>query len=109
MDHCDAPSVSVTTGCVRLQIINLGKRLTDTATLEVDWPKETEQGKWLLYLTKIRSTGVERVECTPKSEVNPLKLVSESFHRCSVQNVVRHFFDAVMHKDNDGQFCFGII
>lgn len=65
--------------CHRLQIINLGKRLTDTATLEVDWPKETEQGKWLLYLTKISSTGVEHVECTPKSEINPLKLVSQSF------------------------------
>lgn len=70
--------MSVITVCLRLQIVNLGKRLTETATLEVDWPKETEQGKWLLYLTKISSTGVEHVECTPKSEINHLKLVSES-------------------------------
>ncbi|KAM3604567.1 uncharacterized protein V6R79_013194 [Siganus canaliculatus] len=54
-------------------IINLGKRLSDlgTATLEIDWPKETENGKWLLYLTKISSTGVEML-CTPKGEINPL-------------------------------------
>lgn len=61
------------------QIINLGKRLTDfaTATLEVDWPKETEQGKWLLYLMKISSTGVNQMKCTPSEEINPLKKVSQ--------------------------------
>lgn len=61
-----------------LQIINLGKRLTDTATLDIDWPKETEQGKWLLYLMKISSTGVEHIECSPEGEINPLNKVSEN-------------------------------
>ncbi|XP_068605398.1 integrin alpha-6-like [Brachionichthys hirsutus] len=58
----------------QFRIINLGKRLGDlgTATLDIDWPKETEQGKWLLYLMKISSTGVEHMECSPKGEVNPL-------------------------------------
>ena len=64
--------------CLGLQIINLGKRLTDfgTTTLEIDWPKETDKGKWLLYLTKISSTGVDHMECSPEEEVNPRKLVS---------------------------------
>lgn len=53
------------------------------ATLEVNWPKNTEDGKWLLYLVAINSTGVERLECTPKMEVDPLKLVSESSHQCA--------------------------
>ncbi|XP_070775787.1 integrin alpha-6-like [Enoplosus armatus] len=58
----------------QFRIINLGKRLTNfgTATLEIEWPKETENGKWLLYLMKISSTGVEHIECSPKGEINPL-------------------------------------
>ncbi|XP_041659273.1 integrin alpha-6-like isoform X2 [Cheilinus undulatus] len=56
------------------RVINLGKHLTGfgTATLNIDWPKETETGKWLLYLMDITSTGVERMQCSPQSEVNPL-------------------------------------
>ncbi|XP_076601774.1 integrin alpha-6-like isoform X1 [Chaetodon auriga] len=58
----------------QFRIINLGKRLTDlgTATLDIEWPKETGQGKWLLYLMKISSTGVDHIECSPKGEINPL-------------------------------------
>uniref|UniRef100_A0A3Q4N8P1 Integrin, alpha 6b n=1 Tax=Neolamprologus brichardi TaxID=32507 RepID=A0A3Q4N8P1_NEOBR len=59
------------------RIINLGRRLTDfgVATLDIDWPKETADGKWLLYLMKITTTGVDQIQCTPKSEINPLKKV----------------------------------
>ncbi|XP_008300785.1 integrin alpha-6-like isoform X2 [Stegastes partitus] len=58
----------------QFRIVNLGKRLTDvgTASLDIYWPKETEQGKWLLYLMKISSTGVDQIECTPRGEINPL-------------------------------------
>uniref|UniRef100_A0AAQ5Y9J5 Integrin alpha-2 domain-containing protein n=1 Tax=Amphiprion ocellaris TaxID=80972 RepID=A0AAQ5Y9J5_AMPOC len=58
----------------QFRVINLGKRLKDlgTASLDIYWPKETEQGKWLLYLMKISSTGVDKMECTPKGEINPL-------------------------------------
>ncbi|XP_018532519.1 integrin alpha-6 isoform X1 [Lates calcarifer] len=58
------------------RIINLGRRLTDlgTATLNIGWPKYTAQGKWLLYLMKISSTGVDHIECTPKDEINNLRL-----------------------------------
>ncbi|XP_078119650.1 integrin alpha-6-like [Sander vitreus] len=58
----------------QFRIINLGKSLKDfgTATLHIDWPKETANGKWLLYLMKISSTGLDQVECSPKKEINPL-------------------------------------
>ncbi len=52
--------------------------MTDTATLDIYWPKETEHGKWLLYLMKISSTGVNQVECSPKGEINPLNMVSDN-------------------------------
>uniref|UniRef100_A0A7N8WTC7 Integrin, alpha 6b n=1 Tax=Mastacembelus armatus TaxID=205130 RepID=A0A7N8WTC7_9TELE len=60
----------------QFRIINLGNRLTDfgTATLKIHWPKLTENGKWLLYLMKISSTGVEKIECSPKNEINRLGL-----------------------------------
>lgn len=59
------------------RIINLGRSLTDfgTATLDIDWPKETKDQHWLLYLTKISSTGVDQIQCTPKAEVNSLNTV----------------------------------
>lgn len=52
--------------------------MTDTVILEIDWPKETEKGKWLLYLMKISSTGVEHINCSPKEEINPQNKVSEN-------------------------------
>ncbi|XP_047225356.1 integrin alpha-6-like isoform X3 [Girardinichthys multiradiatus] len=54
----------------QFRIINLRKRLTDlgTATLQIEWPKFTKDGKWLLYLMKISSTGVEQIDCTPNEE-----------------------------------------
>uniref|UniRef100_A0A673CQ90 Integrin alpha-6-like n=1 Tax=Sphaeramia orbicularis TaxID=375764 RepID=A0A673CQ90_9TELE len=60
----------------QFRIINLGKRLTDfgTPSLEIEWPKSTADGKWLLYLTNISSKGVEKMECTHDDVVNPLKL-----------------------------------
>lgn len=66
--------------CRASQIINLGTRLKDfgTASLEINWPKETEQGKWLLYLMKISSTGLENIDCTPKKEMNSLNVVSKT-------------------------------
>ncbi|XP_027141106.1 integrin alpha-6 isoform X3 [Larimichthys crocea] len=64
----------------QFRIINLGRRLTDfsNATLNIEWPKEVEQGKVLLYLTKISSTGVDRLECTPANEINRFKKNLES-------------------------------
>uniref|UniRef100_A0A4W6F017 Integrin, alpha 6b n=1 Tax=Lates calcarifer TaxID=8187 RepID=A0A4W6F017_LATCA len=70
------------------RIINLGRRLTDlgTATLNIGWPKYTAQGKWLLYLMKISSTGVDHIECTPKDEINNLRLVGENISMMREEN-----------------------
>uniref|UniRef100_A0A8C9ZTY8 Integrin alpha-2 domain-containing protein n=1 Tax=Sander lucioperca TaxID=283035 RepID=A0A8C9ZTY8_SANLU len=70
----------------QFRIINLGKSLKDfgNATLIINWPKETTNGKWLLYLMKISSTGLDHVDCLPKKEINPLKLVSEH-QRCGLE------------------------
>ncbi|XP_042353467.1 integrin alpha-6-like, partial [Plectropomus leopardus] len=59
----------------QFRIINLGKGLKDygTATLNINWPKKTDKGGWLLYLMKISATGVEQLECSPNAEVNPLQ------------------------------------
>ena len=39
------------------RVINLGKPLKNlgTATLNIQWPKEISNGKWLLYLMKVES------------------------------------------------------
>ncbi|KAM5279999.1 integrin alpha-6 isoform 3-T3 [Ctenodactylus gundi] len=43
------------------RVINLGKPLKNlgTATLNIQWPKEISNGKWLLYLVKVESKGLE--------------------------------------------------
>uniref|UniRef100_A0A8C8K9D4 Integrin alpha-2 domain-containing protein n=1 Tax=Oncorhynchus tshawytscha TaxID=74940 RepID=A0A8C8K9D4_ONCTS len=62
------------------KIINLGKPLKSfgTASLNIQWPKENVDGKWLLYLVKISSTGLEEIPCSPETEINPLKHIQES-------------------------------
>uniref|UniRef100_A0A3Q1G1N3 Integrin, alpha 6b n=1 Tax=Acanthochromis polyacanthus TaxID=80966 RepID=A0A3Q1G1N3_9TELE len=63
----------------QFRVVNLGRHLKDlgTASLDIYWPKETQQGKWLLYLMKISSTGLDQIECTPTGEINPLNKVRE--------------------------------
>ncbi|XP_004674596.1 PREDICTED: integrin alpha-6 isoform X2 [Condylura cristata] len=58
------------------RVINLGKPLKKlgTATLNIQWPKEISNGKWLLYLVKVESKGLEKIACEPQSEINLLKL-----------------------------------
>lgn len=58
------------------RVINLGKPLKNlgTATLNIQWPKEISNGKWLLYLMKVESKGLEQVVCEPHNEINFLKL-----------------------------------
>uniref|UniRef100_A0A8C5C4Y8 Integrin subunit alpha 6 n=1 Tax=Gadus morhua TaxID=8049 RepID=A0A8C5C4Y8_GADMO len=56
------------------RITNLGKPLKSfgSASLNIQWPKENFDGKWLLYLVKITSTGLAEVPCTPETEINAL-------------------------------------
>uniref|UniRef100_A0A6Q2Y4G2 Integrin alpha-2 domain-containing protein n=1 Tax=Esox lucius TaxID=8010 RepID=A0A6Q2Y4G2_ESOLU len=57
------------------KIINLGKPLKSfgTASLNIHWPKENVDGKWLLYLVRISTTGLEEIPCSPETEINSLK------------------------------------
>ncbi|XP_056148468.1 integrin alpha-6-like isoform X2 [Lampris incognitus] len=63
----------------QFRIINLGKPLENvgTATMVIHWPKMTQNNKWLLYLMKITSTGVQKVNCSPGREVNPIPVKEE--------------------------------
>ncbi|NXR97643.1 ITA6 protein, partial [Oxylabes madagascariensis] len=56
------------------RVTNLGRPLKTfgTASLDIQWPKEISNGKWLLYLMKIDSKGLEKVSCQPKKEINSL-------------------------------------
>uniref|UniRef100_A0A8W4FCW7 Integrin alpha-6 n=1 Tax=Sus scrofa TaxID=9823 RepID=A0A8W4FCW7_PIG len=58
------------------RVINLGKPLKNlgTATLNIQWPKEISNGKWLLYLVKVESKGLDKVACQPQREINSLQL-----------------------------------
>uniref|UniRef100_A0A7N6BMV8 Integrin alpha-2 domain-containing protein n=1 Tax=Anabas testudineus TaxID=64144 RepID=A0A7N6BMV8_ANATE len=56
------------------RINNVWKSLKSSvkASLKIQWPKYNKDGKWLLYLVKIKTTGPE-IHCSPESEINPLK------------------------------------
>uniref|UniRef100_A0A3B3UGA1 Integrin, alpha 6b n=1 Tax=Poecilia latipinna TaxID=48699 RepID=A0A3B3UGA1_9TELE len=79
----------------QFRVINLGKRLTElgTATLQIEWPKSTKYEKWLLYLMKISSPGVERIRCTPNEE-NLLNLVGKYSQRFSIRTLKYFIFSS---------------
>ncbi|XP_054030475.1 integrin alpha-6 isoform X2 [Dryobates pubescens] len=58
------------------RVTNLGRPLKTfgTASLDIQWPKEISNGKWLLYLMKIDSKDLEKVSCQPENEINSLHL-----------------------------------
>ncbi|KAM4608315.1 integrin alpha-6 [Polymixia lowei] len=62
------------------RINNLGKPLKSfgTASLNIQWPKENVDGKWLLYLVKITTTGLKEIPCSPETEINSLEHIQES-------------------------------
>uniref|UniRef100_A0A8C7L6E4 Integrin, alpha 6b n=1 Tax=Oncorhynchus kisutch TaxID=8019 RepID=A0A8C7L6E4_ONCKI len=64
------------------RVINLGKPLKTygTASLIINWPKETVEGKWILYLVKMDSQGLEQITCSPAREINPLLVKEVSKH-----------------------------
>ncbi|XP_051745804.1 integrin alpha-6b isoform X2 [Ctenopharyngodon idella] len=65
------------------RVTNLGKPLKSFGTLSmiVQWPKHNSQGKWLLYLMKITSTGLDSFSCSNPEEVNKLDLKELSVSR----------------------------
>ncbi|XP_059408403.1 integrin alpha-6-like isoform X1 [Carassius carassius] len=58
------------------RVTNLGKPLKSfgTASMSIQWPKHNSQGKWLLYLMKMTSTGLGSFICSNQDEVNKLSL-----------------------------------
>ncbi|XP_034641074.1 integrin alpha-6 isoform X2 [Trachemys scripta elegans] len=58
------------------RITNLGRPLKTfgTASLDIQWPKEINNGKWLLYLMKVDSKELAKIPCEPKNEINFLRL-----------------------------------
>ncbi|XP_061547839.1 integrin alpha-6 isoform X1 [Phycodurus eques] len=49
------------------------------SSLHIQWPKSNKNGKWLLYLVKMKAKeGPRDIICTPESEINPLKHIQES-------------------------------
>ncbi|XP_062908247.1 integrin alpha-6-like isoform X1 [Mobula hypostoma] len=58
------------------RIINLGRSLKtlDDAWLQIMWPKEIANEKWLLYLTKMSSEGINHGACQPQEEIDKLRL-----------------------------------
>lgn len=64
----------------QFRVSNLGKPLKSfgTASLIINWPKETTDGKWLLYLMKMDSSGLGGINCTPQKEINSLGVKEEA-------------------------------
>ncbi|XP_053482991.1 integrin alpha-6 [Ictalurus furcatus] len=62
------------------RVMNLGKPLKSygSASINIQWPKESAMGKWLLYLVKITSRGLEQITCSPENEINPNGLTEGS-------------------------------
>ncbi|XP_065147251.1 integrin alpha-6b [Paramisgurnus dabryanus] len=62
------------------RVTNLGRPLKSfgTASMIIHWPKHNIQDKYLLYLMKMTSTGLESVSCSNQNEVNPLGLKEPS-------------------------------
>uniref|UniRef100_A0A672HKA5 Integrin alpha-3-like n=1 Tax=Salarias fasciatus TaxID=181472 RepID=A0A672HKA5_SALFA len=70
-----------------LQVHLYGKPLGHLGNLavEFDWPKETSNGKWLLYLTEIRVDGVSEPQCAPPGVINPLRLTLKTGQKTNRQ------------------------
>ncbi|XP_038645340.1 integrin alpha-6-like isoform X1 [Scyliorhinus canicula] len=64
------------------RIINLGTSLKslNTTWLQIKWPKEIANGKWLLYLVKIDSKGIDNIQCKPSKEINNRQFKEISHH-----------------------------
>ncbi|XP_068101627.1 integrin alpha-6 isoform X2 [Hyperolius riggenbachi] len=65
------------------RITNFGRPLKSlgTAFLDIQWPREINNGKWLLYIVKIDSKGLDKVSCQPTEEINKLRLLESGKSR----------------------------
>ncbi|XP_006116533.2 integrin alpha-6 isoform X1 [Pelodiscus sinensis] len=67
----------------QFRVTNLGRPLKTfgTASLNIQWPKEISNGKWLLYLMKIDSKELGEIPCQPQKEINSLNLTASHSSR----------------------------
>ncbi|XP_067405338.1 integrin alpha-6 isoform X2 [Emydura macquarii macquarii] len=65
------------------RVTNLGRPLKTfgTASLDIQWPKEISNGKWLLYLMKVDSKELGKIPCEPQNEINSLRLTESHSSR----------------------------
>lgn len=58
-----------------IQISNMGRPLKSfaSATLNIQWPKQNKEGKWLLYLLQITGPNNQSIPCSPASEISPIR------------------------------------
>uniref|UniRef100_A0A8C9SFF3 Integrin subunit alpha 6 n=1 Tax=Scleropages formosus TaxID=113540 RepID=A0A8C9SFF3_SCLFO len=89
------------------RIINLGKPLKSfgTASLNIQWPKENAVGKWLLYLVRISTSGLEEIPCYPESEIGSVEK-RELNNECLA--LFFFFFFLFLQSCNNGARCVEI-
>ncbi|CAL9688874.1 unnamed protein product [Knipowitschia caucasica] len=100
----------------QFRIINLGKKLTDfgTPSLEIDWPINTADLKWLLYLVNISATGLDKFECFPKDVINSLPVELKTRSRRAIQRKDKATLSRLVDKKyktlscDDGAKCVKI-
>lgn len=56
-------------------ISNMGRPLKSfaSATLNIQWPKENKEGKWLLNLLQITGPNNQSIPCSQASEISPIR------------------------------------
>ncbi|KAM4582392.1 integrin alpha-7 isoform 1-T1 [Fundulus diaphanus] len=88
-------------------ISNPGKPLQTlgSAFLNIMWPNELVNGKWLLYPASLKFEGHPETHCSPAGAVNPLKLQSSSAAEQVGRSRRSHpeEEDQVMTKGSDGR------
>ncbi|XP_075685574.1 integrin alpha-6 isoform X1 [Rhinoderma darwinii] len=86
---------------IEFRVLNFGRPLKSlgTAFLEIQWPKEIDNGKWLLYIVKIDSQRLEKFACEPVNEINKLKLLESGKSRNRREIGEKQ-------TDSDGKFSF---
>ncbi|XP_047658078.1 integrin alpha-6-like [Tachysurus fulvidraco] len=64
-------------------ISNMGRPLKSfaSATLNIQWPKENKAGKKLLHLLRITGPNNQTIQCSPDSEISPLRQAQEVISR----------------------------
>lgn len=86
MFRCHTLSLTVETICksnrffLNFQVANPGQALQTlgSAFLNIMWPYELANEKWLLYPVSLKFEGHPDTQCSPTGALNPLKLQSSS-------------------------------